>query len=62
MDAPAPVGETLFFSLSEFDQAVFDKLSDKIKDKIRMSPEYKSLTGAAPAQPDSINPDDDVAF
>ena len=43
MEAPVPVNQTIFFSLSDFDPVEFDKLSDKIKEKIRATPEYKSL-------------------
>lgn len=60
MEAPVPAGGTVFFSLSEFDQEAFDKLSDKIKEKIMKSPEYQSLKGVKPAEP--INTDEDIAF
>jgi hypothetical protein len=57
MEAPVPQNPTCFFSLSDFNQEEFDKLSDKIKDKIKGSPEYKSLfSGGAPAA------DEDVSF
>jgi hypothetical protein len=64
MEAPAPVGDTVFFSLSEFDQAEFDKLSDKIREKIMKSPEYQSLKGITSTQGmiSSTNTDDDCVF
>ena len=40
-DCPARVNDLVAFDLSEFDQEVFDSLSDKIKDIIMKSPEYK---------------------
>ncbi len=49
MEAPVPVNSTVFFSLSDFNQEEFDKLSDKIKDKIKGSPEYQSLFSDKPA-------------
>lgn len=40
-----PEGETLFVWLeaNEFDPAAFEKLSDRMKDKIRQSPEYQAV-------------------
>lgn len=40
---PAPENEPLAFSLSAFDPAVFDKLSDSLKEQIKKSPEYQAL-------------------
>lgn len=45
MNALKPVNETVYFSLDDFDQKVFDSLSDKMKETIGMSPEYQSLKG-----------------
>lgn len=64
MEAPVPQGETVFFSLADFDQAEFDKLSDKIREKIMKSPEYQSMNGA-PKSPLGTIPtdyDSEVAF
>lgn len=65
MEAPVPEGETIFFSLSEFDQKEFDKLSDKVKEKIMKSPEYQSLNSEGARlqkEQDADLADDDVAF
>ncbi len=43
MEAPKPVGDCFLFSLSEFDQAKFNKLSPKIQDRIRLSPEFARI-------------------
>ncbi len=40
MQAPAPVGELIYLSLDEFDQAAFDKLGKGVQEKIAKSPEY----------------------
>lgn len=40
---PAQVNPTVYFSLDEFDQAVFDSLSDGYKRLITASPEYAEL-------------------
>ena len=44
------VNETLYFSLNDFKQDVFDKLSDHIKESIAKSPEYQQIK--APNVPD----------
>jgi hypothetical protein len=43
--APAPKNETLCFSLEAFDERDFDKLSDRIRETIMKSPEYKKAVG-----------------
>lgn len=43
MTAPDAVNETLYFSLDDFDQATFDKLSQSMKEAISRSPEYIQL-------------------
>jgi hypothetical protein len=58
MEAPVPVNPTVFFSLSDFDQVEFDKLSEKIKEKIMKSPEYQSLKGGKT----EVDIDQDVSF
>lgn len=40
---PDQINKTVYFSLDEFDQSVFDSLSDGIKKLIEVSPEYKEL-------------------
>jgi hypothetical protein len=62
MEAPAIVNPTIFFSLSDFDQAEFDKISDKIKEKIMLSPEYKSLKGEGKAADTEFSPEDELTF
>lgn len=41
--APARVNPIVYFSLDEFDQAVFDSLSDGYKKMITVSPEYQAI-------------------
>ena len=47
MKAPEMFNKQIYLSLEpgEFDEAVFDGLSDKMKDIIRQSPEYQALNG-----------------
>jgi hypothetical protein len=67
---PEGVNSTLLFSLDKFDEQVFESLSDSIKDTIRKSPEYRSLTQPsveqqqyAAASGNSVaNMDDDIPF
>jgi hypothetical protein len=40
---PARVNQIVYFSLDEFDQAVFDSLSDGYKKLITVSPEYQAI-------------------
>lgn len=48
MTAPQAVGELLFFSLHSFDQSVYDKLSDRLKEQIAQSPEYQAIRSGRP--------------
>lgn len=41
--APKVENETIYFSLNEFSQEVFNKLSDNLKELIAKSPEYAEL-------------------
>lgn len=41
-------GPTIFFDLDDFSQEEFDKLSDRLQERIKMSPEYKALFGEKP--------------
>lgn len=47
---PPMINPAIYFSLDpeEFDRKVFDSLSDKTKDKIFVSPEYRALIGNKP--------------
>lgn len=64
---PEGINPIVLFSLDNFDQQLFDSLSDSIKDIIRLSPEYRALSTAtqdyASASGGSVaNMDDDVPF
>ena len=54
------VNDTIFFSLDEFNQEAFDKLSDKLKEKIKASPEFQNRGSLDSIKSDNI--DDDIAF
>ena len=43
MAAPTPVNHTVYLDLDNFKQEEFDKLSDKMKQKVMNSPEYQAL-------------------
>jgi hypothetical protein len=67
MQLPARINDLLYFSLerSDFNQAVFDSLSDGIKKMIEISPEYISIKNGS--QPDDsrasmADMDDDIPF
>lgn len=54
-------GETIFFDLDDFKQEEFEKLSDRLKETIRKSPEYLAMFSDDPAdqyKPNSENPAD----
>jgi len=47
MQAPAPVGENIYFDLSaDSCLSIMEKLPEWVRDKIKSSPEYLNLTGA----------------
>lgn len=50
MTPPNQINDTVYLSLEpgDYDAAVFDKLSEKMKETIRQSPEWKALNGLAP--------------
>lgn len=50
MTAPVQANPDTYLCLEEgeYDGTVFDKLSDKLKETIRQSPEWKALNGLAP--------------
>ena len=62
------VNPTIFFSIDEFNQAEFEKLSEKLQEKIANSPEYQALrsndsnNGAFDDMPDDLPYDTEVAF
>jgi hypothetical protein len=45
---PESENKPYMFSLDEFDETVFDQLSDNIKETVRQSPEYQKLMGKTP--------------
>lgn len=53
MTAPVQSNAAIYLSLdpSEYDAAVFDKLSEKMKETIRLSPEWRALNGLSVPQP-----------
>lgn len=51
---PPRVNELVSFNLSEFDQEVFDSLSEKMQDKIKQSPEYKEYVNPVPMTSDEV--------
>lgn len=68
MQAPAPINGPVYFTLERegFDNAVLDGLSDKLKETIKGSPEYKELVDGAYKKPasngDPRDLDDDIPF
>ena len=65
MTAPQAVGKLVFFSLSAFDQEVYDGLSDYYKEAIAGSDEYKALKSGKPASKPTqaaVIDDDDIPF
>lgn len=60
-----PVNPLIHMDLDNFDLNEFDKLSDKMREKIRLSPEYKAATGETPSPssgPVAYDMDDDIPF
>lgn len=45
MDCPDAINPQVIFSLDEFDQNVFDSLTEKTQEQIKASGEYKVMTG-----------------
>lgn len=64
MTAPTQHNPSLYLSLEpgEYDPLVFDMLSDKMKDTIRQSPEWKALNGQLPASDAPVAKADDYGF
>jgi hypothetical protein len=55
MPAPEPVNTPVQFDLSEFDQTVYDSLSDSLKATIAKSPEYQELKGGHKTEPNTVD-------
>lgn len=49
--APPLINPTVYFSLNDFKQEIYDNLSENIKAKIAKSPEYQALKGADKTDP-----------
>jgi hypothetical protein len=68
MQKPEPINKPVYFCLEKefFDNSVLDGLSDKLKEIIKVSPEYLELTGVSqgPQAKESFpfNPDLDTPF
>lgn len=56
------VNDLVYFSLDEFDQKVFDKISDGFKKKITVSPEYLKLGSQSEDEPNCGQFDEDMVF
>ena len=62
MPAPAPVNETINFSLSEFNEETFGKLSENLRLTIAKSPEYSEATKPKDAAQEAQMIDDEIPF
>jgi hypothetical protein len=68
MTVGGPSNDTLFvwLDVEDFDEAAFNKLSDRVKETIQKSPEYKALKSGVPADLSGyhagVDPDDVVPF
>lgn len=69
MQCPPPINPTVQFVLNEFDQQVFDSLSDKLQDTIKQSQEYQDKFGTSAPPPAAGKPaqtqddfDDDIPW
>ena len=67
MPSPAPVNELVYYSLSDHDERVFEKLPKYYRETIQKSPEYQQLSfrgssGSAPAAGADSDLDDDIPF
>lgn len=69
VETPTPVNPLTYFALDKefFDNTVLDSLSDKLKETIKGSPEYRELIDASYRAPTSeneygANPDDEIPF
>lgn len=67
MARPSPITPPVYFSLEKdlFDNAILDGLSDKLKEIIKGSPEYREIVEGVPYSPPKGEPnhlDDEVPF
>lgn len=64
MQAPVQVNKDVYFSFDDFNESVFNGLSEKLKETIRKSPEYARATGAetTPAANSGVPFDDEIPF
>ena len=56
---PKPVNDCFCFDLDAFDPAIFERLSEKMRETIALSPEYAAATGGKHATPHHQDPDDE---
>ena len=67
MPIPHAINEQLFFTLSDFDRATYEKLGKNIQESIAKSPEYQSLGNSyqepsSSQAPSDSDIDDDIPF
>lgn len=66
MSCPAAVNETIVFSLQSFDQAIFERLTEKTREQVQQSLEWKAMHSPEPSSPAKRNTfadmDDDIPF
>lgn len=62
MPVPESINQYLYFSLDEFDQAMFDVLSKGIKAMIEKSPEYESISNRPHDSGTLQEMDDDIPW
>jgi hypothetical protein len=59
MEIPKPNATPFLFSLSEPDWNLFENLTQNVRNKIMLSPEYKSLKGEGKAADEEFSPEDE---
>ena len=62
---PKPEGEVIHFSLADFNNDTFDKLSENLQNTIKNSPEYQQMFDSEKSAPNTENPaefDDEIPF
>jgi len=62
MICPEQVNPNFEFSYSEFSQAKFDSMPDWLKDKMKLTPEYRKATEATVSVEPGSDVDDDLPF
>lgn len=60
MEVPAQVNPSVYFSLDEFSEPVFESLSDGYKKMIAASPEYAKILAPKPKKSIADMPSDDI--